>query len=139
MATAVRRPAQPHHYTSAVQTFHSSGRLDKFTDILLELRARHRESPYSGSWLSTRLSGSAEANHAPFTGSVLCGARPGRSYGNGTACCADRRRRARVGGRHLSVGDEPLGYGERIGSGRHRWNSKRVSFRTAMAQVVNVH
>lgn len=59
MVPAVWRSVQRHHYTSAIRAFHSRGRLDKFTDILLELRARHRESPYSGSWLSTRLSGSA--------------------------------------------------------------------------------
>src|SRR6478672_8659210 len=63
----------------------TAAKLDNFTGILLELRALPSGESllrYSPQWVT---------DHAPVTGSDLCGARPSHSDRNRTAGCADRR------------------------------------------------
>src|SRR5690242_13634331 len=79
----------------------------------------------------------SSADHAPVTGSVLCGARPGRSYRNGTAGCADRRGWIGMGDRYLSSRDDSMGIGHRIDRGCRRWSAERLSDGAALAQVID--
>jgi hypothetical protein len=106
-----------------------AGKLDNFTSILLELRARPSGESllrYSPQWVT---------DHAPVTGSVLCGARPGCSDWNRTARRADRWRWARMGHRYLSFRHWPLAVGSRIDLGRSGRCTKCVSHGATMAKI----
>ena len=108
-----------------------AAKLDNFTGILLELRAR----PSGESLL--RNSPQWVTDHAPVTGSVLCGARPSHSDRNRTAGCADRRWWARMGHRHVSLGYGSMGHGCRVDVGCAGRRQKCLSHGAAVAEVVD--